>query len=244
MKDRLARRLFPFQLRGGLKGVHVSSKLRRVEGVFNRFTFAGLDDYRAIQIPPFGQVFARRAISIFLKITNAPHNRSLSSSSVSQLHEDSPLSIVSAVIVDVRGWVETHATNNDPWPKLCDEGTFTYFGSMLRSVRSFPRFIALPSYGESSQYDRPSCNAFRPAKEFVPPWQVVSSACAFFYAGFLLFRCRSESGAIFCAVVFILLGGAMLLVGHERYEDYAPYKPDNPKPELQNFLHYRENVSN
>jgi IS1 family transposase len=103
-------------------------------------------------------------------------------------------------------------------------------------------FVALPSYGESSQYDCPSCNAFRPPKEFVPPWQVVSSACAFFYAGFLLFRCRNQRGAIFCAVVFILIGGAMLLVGHERYEDNAPYKSNNPVPEFQNFLHNREIV--
>jgi hypothetical protein len=29
----------------------------------------------------------------------------------------------------------------------------------------------------------------------------------------------------------------MLLVGHERYEDNAPYKSNNPVPKLQNFLH-------
>jgi hypothetical protein len=123
-----------------------------------------------------------------------------------------------------------------------------YFGAMLEdnrissSLGRLARLATLPSYGETSQDDCPSCNAFRPAKEFVPPWQVVSSACAFFYAGFLLFCRRGHSGAIFCAVVFILIGGAMLLVGHERYEDYAPYKSTNPKPEFHNFLHYAEIV--
>ncbi len=111
------------------------------------------------------------------------------------------------------------------------------------SIRSLPRLATLPSNSESGQYDCPSCNAFRPAKEFVPPWQVVSSICAFFYAAFLLFCRRSESGAIFCAVVFILIGGAMLLIGHERYEDYAPYKSNDPTPETKQFLHNRENVS-
>jgi hypothetical protein len=85
-------------------------------------------------------------------------------------------------------------------------------------VRGSPRLVALPHYGKSRQDNRPSGDSFRPPEEFVPPWQVISCACAFLYAGFLLFCRRDQSGAVFCAVMLILFGGAMLLVGHERYE--------------------------
>ncbi len=102
--------------------------------------------------------------------------------------------------------------------------------------------VALPGDNKYSEDDCPRCDSFRPRDEYVPPWQVISNACAFFYAGFLLFRRRGESGAIFLAMALIFFSGVMLLVGYESYspEDYRG--PDYPSPMTKQSLHNREIV--
>ncbi len=117
--------------------------------------------------------------------------------------------------------------DNQPSPFGGDSMTYL----RQRCVRGLAGFPSLPNDCSEGEYDGPCGDAFRPSKEYVPPWQVVLSACSFFFAGYLLFRRNRESGAIFCAVSFILFGGTMLFVGHERYPNYqGDYYPRYPPP--------------
>lgn len=123
--------------------------------------------------------------------------------------------------------------HNNPWAFGVNHGSSAQQGRS-GSLTGFP---SLPGDCAQGEHDRPCSDPFRPSKEFVPPWQVVLSASSFFFAGYLLFRRNKESGAIFCAVSFILFGGTMLLVGHERYPDYQGNYPRYPPPCTEPNLH-------
>ena len=100
----------------------------------------------------------------------------------------------------------------------------------LSCDRRLTGFHSLPGNDETGSDDCPSRYSFRPTKEYVPPWQVGVSVLSFFIAGLYLFRCNHRGRAILGAVGYIFLGGAMLLVGHERYPDYEREYHSYPAP--------------
>jgi IS1 family transposase len=157
------------------------------------------------------------------------------SSGIYDVHSLSPF----RPIVEVQGI--RREINGYPRPLFGDDKLHTD----LRGPSSFAGSPSLPNYSESSEDNRPCSNAFGPSYEFVPPWQVVISACSFFCAGFLLFRRSREGGAVFLAMSLIFVGGVMLLVGHEEYGcDGKPYRGPDYHPTIQpkQFLHNREIV--
>lgn len=80
------------------------------------------------------------------------------------------------------------------------------------------RLVALPANDDASRDDRPDSDPIRPCHEYVPPWHVFLSVCAFIAAGFIIFviRCKHWSTALI-AFALIFDAGLLLLMGHAYY---------------------------
>jgi hypothetical protein len=160
-----------------------------------------------------------------------------SSTRIMELHFDLPDSVATPIEIKDSGGIEPHSSNYYLGPELRDQGPSAYFGLTFRGVGCFARLATLPSNDNPSSYNGPCSDSFGPCYEYVPPWRVILCACAILYAGFLLFRRRGESGAVFLAMALIFFDRAMLLVGHESYSAENYRGPDYPSPKAKQFLH-------